>query len=221
MTGRHILDEYDFLAETELGMPRITAATVAEHREQTHAAILDAAFELIAARGYEDVSLGDVAARAGVTRTAIYNYVDDKLSLMVEVVKRGADEIGPEVAAIAEDDSAAASVRLEGIVRLLFGTFARSTRMLLEMRSIAALPSAQKELAVAPFRDGVAVYVIRVVEDGIRAGEFEPVADLRLLLELMVGTMEAAVGLVLADASQVDAIAEATVRFLRAALQRA
>lgn len=64
-------------------MPKISAATIAEHRAQTRERILDAVSALTRQRGVDSVSLTEVAEAAGVTRTALYNYFPDKPALLL------------------------------------------------------------------------------------------------------------------------------------------
>ncbi|MFG2090334.1 MULTISPECIES: TetR/AcrR family transcriptional regulator [unclassified Spirillospora] len=70
-------------------MPRIRAATVAEHRAAQRAALLDAARDLLAENA-EDTerapSLADVARRAGLARSSVYSYFtsrDDLLDALI------------------------------------------------------------------------------------------------------------------------------------------
>lgn len=63
-------------------MPRITAATVAEHVAQQEAAVIGAARRLFDARGFQQVSLGDIAAEVGLSRTALYRYFPTKAHLV-------------------------------------------------------------------------------------------------------------------------------------------
>ncbi len=72
-------------------MPRIQAATVAEHRAQMRRALLDAARELLAETG-EAPSLAAVGERAGLARSSVYSYVSSAEELMVAVV----DEVLPD-----------------------------------------------------------------------------------------------------------------------------
>lgn len=58
------------------------------HREVNRTRIFDAFAELVEERGYDAVSLADIAARAGLVRTAIYNYVPDKETLLLEYTAR-------------------------------------------------------------------------------------------------------------------------------------
>ena len=59
-------------------MPKVEGGSISAHRQATTERIFDAFGELIYTRGYDHVSLADVAAAAGISRTAIYNYFPDK-----------------------------------------------------------------------------------------------------------------------------------------------
>lgn len=58
-------------------MPKIATPTLAEHRELVWQRLYTAIAELMRERGYDAITLSDVAA-AGVSRTAIYNHIRDK-----------------------------------------------------------------------------------------------------------------------------------------------
>jgi AcrR family transcriptional regulator len=57
-----------------------------DKRARTRAALIDAAAALVREKGYERTSLEDVAARAGMTRGAIYGNFRNKEELFVAVV---------------------------------------------------------------------------------------------------------------------------------------
>lgn len=65
-------------------MPRIRAASVAEHVAQQRAAVTEAALRLFIERGYHEVSLADIAAEVGLARNSLYRYVPDKAHLLVD-----------------------------------------------------------------------------------------------------------------------------------------
>lgn len=69
-------------------MPRITGATIAEHRQAISQRLLDAFGALLAEHGYERLSLRDVAGRAEVARTAVYNYYPDKPGFLLAWTQR-------------------------------------------------------------------------------------------------------------------------------------
>jgi AcrR family transcriptional regulator len=66
-------------------MPRIKAATVAEHHDQQRRALLDAARALLAETG-EAPTMGEVGVRAGLARSSVYQYFGSAEDLLTEVV---------------------------------------------------------------------------------------------------------------------------------------
>ncbi|WP_066585221.1 TetR/AcrR family transcriptional regulator [Cellulomonas timonensis] len=70
-------------------MPKIQAATVAEHRAAQHRALLDAAHALLMERPDQPPTLAAVGARAGLARSSVYQYFasrDDLLGALVTEV---------------------------------------------------------------------------------------------------------------------------------------
>jgi AcrR family transcriptional regulator len=66
----------------------VARRTQAERTEATTAALVDAARELFARDGYDATSLDAVAARAGVTKGAVYHHFDGKRQLFEAVLSR-------------------------------------------------------------------------------------------------------------------------------------
>jgi AcrR family transcriptional regulator len=65
-------------------VPRLTTPTGAENpRQATRDRLFVAFSELLHERGYDVITLADVAERAGVSRTSMYNYFADKDALVV------------------------------------------------------------------------------------------------------------------------------------------
>ncbi|MFI9560648.1 TetR/AcrR family transcriptional regulator [Nonomuraea endophytica] len=69
-------------------MPRISAATIGEHRAQTQDRILQAVSRLSRVHGIDTISMTDVASEAGITRTVLYNYYPDKAALLLAFTER-------------------------------------------------------------------------------------------------------------------------------------
>lgn len=67
---------------------RVARRTQAERTEATTAALVDAARELFARDGYEATSLDAVAARAKVTKGAVYHHFEGKRQLFEAVFSR-------------------------------------------------------------------------------------------------------------------------------------
>jgi AcrR family transcriptional regulator len=64
-------------------VPRISGASLEEHRGRTNARIFGAMEQLLGERGYDAITLADIAAVAGLARTAMYNYYPDKETLLI------------------------------------------------------------------------------------------------------------------------------------------
>lgn len=73
-------------------MPRVRGGTLRTHRELTTADIFASLEELLYLRGFDAISLADVAQGAGLARTAMYNYFADKEALLVAYVVHESEE---------------------------------------------------------------------------------------------------------------------------------
>jgi len=69
------------------GMPKILGSSLAEHRERTRDALFSALSSLMSERGFDAISLADIAARAGIGRTAVYNHFPDKETLLLAFIE--------------------------------------------------------------------------------------------------------------------------------------
>lgn len=69
-------------------MPRIDAPTVAEHRAQIQARLVDAAEQILRAEPPQQLTAGAVSAAAGIARNSIYRYVESIDDLRALVVAR-------------------------------------------------------------------------------------------------------------------------------------
>lgn len=74
--------------------------TQAERREATTSALVDAARELFAQDGYAATSLDAVAAKARVTKGAVYHHFDSKPQLFEAVFAREVDRLTAALAAV-------------------------------------------------------------------------------------------------------------------------
>ncbi|MCC5579392.1 TetR/AcrR family transcriptional regulator [Microtetraspora sp. AC03309] len=75
--GRHL----------EVEMPRISAATVADHRANQHAALLDAARAVLAEQGVHALTPAAVGARVGLARSSVYRYFASTADILAQLVE--------------------------------------------------------------------------------------------------------------------------------------
>lgn len=94
-------------------MPKILGASLNEHREEIRRRLFAALAGLTEERGFDAISLADIARSAGVGRTAVYNHVPDKESLLIEYIN---DEAGQYLAdlekALADESDPVEQLRL-------------------------------------------------------------------------------------------------------------
>ncbi|MFB4282923.1 MULTISPECIES: TetR/AcrR family transcriptional regulator [unclassified Nonomuraea] len=150
-------------------MPRISAATIGEHRAQTRDRILQAVSRLSRVQGIDAISMTDVAGEAGITRTVLYNYFPDKAALLLAFTERVTqyfiDSYERELPA-----GASPADRLRVFVRLqLTGLLAHPHPGAADL-SAALGPDAYQRLAehVAPMQR----ILVEILESGIDAGDF-------------------------------------------------
>ncbi|MDT0201942.1 TetR/AcrR family transcriptional regulator [Nocardioides sp. AE5] len=82
-------------------MPKITANSVDEHRNQVHHAIFQSLASLMNERSFDAITMAQIAAGAGIGRTAIYHHFPDKDAVVV---------------AFASDETARYIERLEAVL---------------------------------------------------------------------------------------------------------
>ncbi|MEU8395543.1 TetR/AcrR family transcriptional regulator [Nonomuraea sp. NPDC048892] len=68
-------------------MPRISAATVADHRAGRHAALLAAALEILVAEGPAGLTPAAVGARVGLARSSVYRYFSSTAGILAQLVE--------------------------------------------------------------------------------------------------------------------------------------
>jgi AcrR family transcriptional regulator len=164
-------------------MPRVI-----KHPDIRRAEILDRASALFVQRGYDNVSLNDLIADAGVSKGAFYHWFPSKDELITALAERSArDQFTAIDAAIAQCGGTA----LDRLNALLQAGFDVKMRMGTPEQLAAMVSLLRPENAhlygriVAVSEDLVRPLLTRVVSDGVREGVFhtfdaEGVADMIL-----------------------------------------
>ena len=67
-------------------MPRIIGGSLREHRAQTRRKLFAALDSLMTERGFDAITLADIAAAAGIGRTAVYNHFPDKEEILLAFI---------------------------------------------------------------------------------------------------------------------------------------
>ncbi|HKN50261.1 MAG TPA: TetR/AcrR family transcriptional regulator [Actinomycetota bacterium] len=171
-----------------------TVATAAEtapaHRApgrprsaQADRAIIDAIVDLLVDRGYREVTIEAVAARAGVAKTTIYRRWPSKAEMVVEAISACKEDC-LEVESCAGKTVACSLVRM--LSRLSCSRVARIlTGLTVEMAHNEELAVAVREGLLKPNRE----VVLATLRRGVDTGELRPDANLDVVADLLVGPM--------------------------------
>jgi AcrR family transcriptional regulator len=126
-------------------MPRISASTVAEHRERQRTALLDAARAILASEGIGGLHFAAVASEAGLARTSVYEYFDSRAGLVAAVLDREFPAFVEGLAA-AVTSARTPRTRLKAFVEHQLETMAEGTHRLLAEASRVELPESSRQL---------------------------------------------------------------------------
>jgi AcrR family transcriptional regulator len=151
--------------------------------ERSHRAILDAANELLAERGFVDLTIEEVAQRAKVSKSTIYRRWSTKGTLVFEAFS--ADFLDrqplPGTGSLRGD----LLVALRSWIKVVKGTVTGRTLvgLIAEVQRDSELAEVWRERFIGPVRDHHRLMVDR----GIERGEVSPDADPDVILDLLYG----------------------------------
>jgi AcrR family transcriptional regulator len=184
-------------------MPRIRAASVAEHRTMQRRALLDAARALLSEGGTEALTFPALAERTGLARSSVYEYFRSRAAVVEELCAVDFPVWAAEVeAAMAAADTPEAQI--EAYVRAQLGLVGDRRHRAVVAISAGELDAGAREKIRAAHGGLVAMVVAALSE----LGHAEP----RLIAMLLQGAVDAAVRRIeLGAAEHPDQIIEAAV----------
>ncbi len=158
-------------------MPQAGATSVSprilEKRRRRRAEILHAALQAFGEKGYHATTLGHIAARGGVQKTALYHYFPDKEAILYACHRESLAEVNRLLeAARAEDMTAWATLRhiIREHVRVMTDTLEGSS---IAFEVPALSPEHQAEIIAA--RDRYERGLREIIAHGVSSGEFRAV----------------------------------------------
>lgn len=154
-------------------------AQAVEIKSPRRAELVRAAARLFSERGYHGTSMQHLGDALGLQRGSLYAHIGSKQELLLDVVEEGAARF-LERGAEAADRDAPAGDRLRsflaGHVATVVEHLDAATVFLNEWRYLAP----DLRTVVQEKRDAYEALIRRIIEEGIRDGEFRPDADVRL-----------------------------------------
>ena len=151
-------------------MPRIRAGNIEEHKELTRGQILDAAQDLFSEHGYQETSLGDIAAFVGIGRTTLYEYFKDKEDLLASLVDETLPQVFADMAEQLDGTASFIDQLAELTVRLTEWVVTDPTLGLLLHREVPRLSdTTQERIRVA--HENLSKEYARIYRGGVMGGE--------------------------------------------------
>jgi AcrR family transcriptional regulator len=152
-------------------------------------ALLDAAFEVFAARGYRASRLEEVAEAAGVTKGAIYYYFEGKEDLLRQAVQYRHRRVFADLDRALAEEGEPAAARIRLVLRRMWAHWlapdaGNAIRLIVGEVSVE-LPSLFRLWAEeGPIHAWTLVR--RLIEEGVSRGEFRPDVDAEVAARLAV-----------------------------------
>jgi AcrR family transcriptional regulator len=146
-------------------------------RREREAQLLDIAEEVFAEKGFQETTVDEIAARAGVTKPVIYDHFGSKHALLVASMTRAREELRDHTVTAVREEHA------DGDPEALVRTTIRSFFTFIEEHK-AAFRLIQQESAVAAFTESM---------EEIRAEQARLIADLLRAVAPLDGVPEATV----------------------------
>ncbi len=143
-------------------------------RPTRKAAIVDAAVDLFAHKGYHATTVRDIAGESGMLSGSLYAHISSKEDLLFEIVERAANEFTAAAEPIVRGPGTAADKLRRAMaahVDVVAGDLAAATVFLHEWRAL----SPERQQAAAALRDRYESLLGEIIAAGVASGEFKGV----------------------------------------------
>jgi len=143
--------------------------------------LLREAADLFNRKGYAATSVGEIVAAAGVTKPVLYYHFESKEGLYLRLMEEGLGSFRATLEAALRSDKVAVADRIRRLCEAIVGHALKNLSIVRLTRGIHhAPPQGAPAFDVCEFPRTIQATLLRLVEEGVRSGEFEPVppADL-------------------------------------------
>lgn len=192
-------------------MPKISAPTVAEHRQRQREALLTAATDLLVRGGVAAVTPAAVGAAAGLARPSVYQYFDSSAGILAAIIEDSFPRSNAQLA-IALAGTVEPFEVMDAYIRETLRQAAEGVHRPAAALSAAQLPDEVQARLNELHREQIAPFM--------SALQALAVPDLMITARLLGGVLEAAMGAV-ESGSELGAVTRATIALVHAAVRRA
>ena len=164
---------------------RSTPPTLGRPRDETaDAAILDAAVKLLDKRGYQSMTIDEIAALAGVGKQTLYRRWPSKAAVVLEALTRrtAAEVVAPDTGSVVKD---VRSLLRSAFAALRAGRQKVVVSLMAEAQLSEEFAIAFREQFIARRRDALT----SLLQRGIDRGELASDTDVEFLADMIYGPM--------------------------------
>lgn len=165
----------------ELAPPRPLSQRAQANRDR----IYTAAIELIRERGYDAVTMADIARAAGVARASVFNHFPAKLAFLGEWFERFTRQVLNEAS---EQAGNSAWARLVHVLEVM-GKGAHANKDIIVHVASLAMGHGPLAATEAELDDELQLFFVAIIRDGQAAGEIDPELDAEFLADMWVGLL--------------------------------
>lgn len=163
-------------------IPRIAYRSKTARRKKK---IIQAASHLFSEKSYHDVTIDQVAAKAGIAKGTIYLYFESKEKLYLEILENGFESIESLIEKeVAETDPA--SEKLQKVLRLIFGFYRQNLDVLRILSRDETHLILEHYQFTEHWRERRVKLYEKILEKGVKEGSFRPI-NTRLVALIIFG----------------------------------
>jgi TetR/AcrR family fatty acid metabolism transcriptional regulator len=155
-------------------------------REERERLILEAAEELLAEKGYHEMSIDDIAARVGVSKGTVYLHFASKEELVLAQLERGMRRF-IQSADVVLTSAEPPSAKLRSLIELIYGqTFKERSQFFISVNENPDLRNRllDKKRAFHEQWEALSQRVSQAFDDGKALGEFDATIPTPLLVSM-------------------------------------
>lgn len=163
-------------------IPRIAYRSKTTRRKKK---IIQIATQLFSEKSYHDVTIDEVAAKAGIAKGTIYLYFESKEKLYLEILEYGFESIESLIEKeVAKTDPA--SEKLKKVLRLIFGFYRQNLDVLRILSRDETHLIREHYQFTEHWRERRIKLYEKILEKGVKEGSFRPI-NTKLLALIIFG----------------------------------
>lgn len=153
--------------------------------------VVEAAGEEFRVRGYDSATLEDIAARVGILKGSIYNYVQNKEELLLAVIEQPARVLLEDLEELKEDTDHSVSYRLRRLFRIQVRVFCdHYPAAFVYLRNIGRPDLSEKFGKYADLDAKYISIVDDLITEGVERGEFNIASEPRIAALAVIGILD-------------------------------